>query len=118
MEEEKLLDHVISWLEPQLLDYVEKDQGFELGIRDATHSASCPFPSRNRQENWRDARVNNRYSDNCRPQKESNRFEDQGVGDNWRFEGRRRSGQSDHRFNNQGGRQGGLRNGAFRGQNG
>ncbi|GFW76946.1 hypothetical protein TNCV_2030511 [Trichonephila clavipes] len=38
--------------------------------------------------------------------------------DNRRFDSRRRSGQSDHRFNNQGGRQGGSRNGTFRGQNG
>ncbi|GFW09842.1 uncharacterized protein TNCV_4251711 [Trichonephila clavipes] len=74
--------------------------------------------SRNRQENWRDTRVNNRYSDNSRPQRESNRFGGQSVGDNRRFDSRRRRGQSDHRFNNQGGRQGGSRNGAFRGQNG
>ncbi|GFW94918.1 retrovirus-related Pol polyprotein from transposon 17.6 [Trichonephila clavipes] len=58
-----------------------------------------------RQENWRETRVNNRYSDNSRPQRESNRFEGQGVGDNQRFDSRRRSDQSDHRFNNQGGRQ-------------
>ncbi|GFW37579.1 uncharacterized protein TNCV_861841 [Trichonephila clavipes] len=82
MVEEKLLYHVISRLEPQLLDYVQP------------------------------------YSDNSRPQRESNRFGGQGVGDNWRFDSRHRSGQSDHRFNNQGGRQGGSRNGAFRGQNG
>ncbi|GFW77766.1 uncharacterized protein TNCV_2805131 [Trichonephila clavipes] len=66
------------------------------------------------QENWRGTRVNNRYSDNSRSQKESNRFECQDVGDNRRFDSRRRSGQSDHRFNNQGG----SRNGAFRGQKG
>ncbi|GFV78107.1 retrovirus-related Pol polyprotein from transposon 297 [Trichonephila clavipes] len=92
MVEEKLLDHVISRLESQLLDYVE--------------------------ENWLDTRVNNRYYDNSRPQRESNRFGGQAVGDNRRFDSRRRSGQSDHRFNNQCGRQGGSRNGAFRGQNG
>ncbi|GFY10018.1 uncharacterized protein TNCV_3699791 [Trichonephila clavipes] len=46
-----------------------------------------------------------------------NRFEGQGVADNRRFDDRRRGGQSDHRFHNQGGRQGGLRNGSFRGQN-
>ncbi|GFV02816.1 hypothetical protein TNCV_2304491 [Trichonephila clavipes] len=50
--------------------------------------------------------------------RESNRFGGQGVGYNRRFDSRRRSGQSDHRFNNHGGRQGGSRNGAFRGQNG
>ncbi|GFV62901.1 retrovirus-related Pol polyprotein from transposon 17.6 [Trichonephila clavipes] len=85
MTEEKLLDHVISRLEPQILDYVE-------------------------QENWRETRGNNRYSDNSRPQGEFNRFEGQGVADNRRFDGRRRGGQSDHRFHNQGGRQGGSRN--------
>ncbi|GFX68418.1 retrovirus-related Pol polyprotein from transposon 297 [Trichonephila clavipes] len=47
-----------------------------------------------------------------------NRFEGQGVADNRRFDSRRRGGQSDHRFHNQGGRQGGSRNGAFRSQNG
>ncbi|GFW24300.1 uncharacterized protein TNCV_605491 [Trichonephila clavipes] len=56
--------------------------------------------------------------DNSKLQREFNRFEGQGVGDNRRFDSRRRSGQSDHRFHNQGGRQGGSRNGAFRGQNG
>ncbi|GFW22161.1 uncharacterized protein TNCV_1632911 [Trichonephila clavipes] len=73
MTEEKLLEHVISRLEPQILDYVE--------------------------------------------QREFNRFEGQGVSDNRRLDSRRRSGQSDHRFHNQGGRRGGSRNGAFRGQN-
>ncbi|GFY18368.1 uncharacterized protein TNCV_2395971 [Trichonephila clavipes] len=92
MVEEKLLDHVISRLELQFLDYVE--------------------------ENWWDNRVNNRYYDNSRPQRESNRFGGQGVGDNRIFDSRRRSGQSDNRFNNHGGQQIGSRNGAFRGQNG
>ncbi|GFU52060.1 uncharacterized protein TNCV_3224861 [Trichonephila clavipes] len=92
MVEEKLLDHVISRLEPLLLDYVE--------------------------ENWCDTRVHNRYSDNSRQQRESNRFEGQGVRDNRRFDSRRRSRESDHKFNNQSGRQDGSRNGAFRGQNG
>ncbi|GFW20727.1 retrovirus-related Pol polyprotein from transposon 297 [Trichonephila clavipes] len=64
MTEEKLIDHIISRLEPQILDYVE------------------------------------------------------GVADNQRFDGRRRGGQSDHRFHNQGGRQGGSRNSAFREQPG
>ncbi|GFX74076.1 retrovirus-related Pol polyprotein from transposon 17.6 [Trichonephila clavipes] len=87
MAEEKLLDHVNSRLEPQLLDYVE-----------------------------RDTRVNNRYQETSRQQRESNRF-GQGVGDNRRFDSRRRSDQSDPRFNNPGGRQSGSRNSAFRGQN-
>ncbi|GFW05048.1 uncharacterized protein TNCV_598421 [Trichonephila clavipes] len=54
MTEEKLIDHIISRLEPQILDYVE------------------------------------------------------------RFDGRRQGGQSDHRFHNQGGSQGGSRNSAFK----
>ncbi|GFV23882.1 hypothetical protein TNCV_272451 [Trichonephila clavipes] len=69
----------------------KKDQRFELGTR--------------------------RYADNSRPRRECNRFESQGVADNQRFDGRRRGGQLDHRFHNQGGRQGGSRNSAFRGQN-
>ncbi|GFX06261.1 uncharacterized protein TNCV_504811 [Trichonephila clavipes] len=92
--QEKLLGHVISRLEPQILDMW-----------------------RNRQENWKETRGNNRYSDNSRPWREFNRFEGQGVADNRRFDGRRRGGQSDNTFHNQGSRQGGSRNGAFRGQN-
>ncbi|GFW30228.1 uncharacterized protein TNCV_3067801 [Trichonephila clavipes] len=95
MTEEKLLDHVISRLEPQILDYVEKDEGFELGIRDTNQSENNRFPNRNRQGNWRETKGNNRYSDNSRPQREFNRFEGQGVADNPRFDGRRRGGQSD-----------------------
>ncbi|GFY16309.1 uncharacterized protein TNCV_2349541 [Trichonephila clavipes] len=55
-----------------------------------------------------------RYSDNCRLRREFNRFEGQVVADNRRFDGRRRGGQSDHRFHNPGIRQGGSRNSAFR----
>ncbi|GFW68463.1 uncharacterized protein TNCV_3300051 [Trichonephila clavipes] len=133
MREEKLLDHVISRLEPQFLDYVgarhpqttsnllqiidkyekrflnRRIRGSSQEFRDATQSASNRFPNRNRQENWRETRGNNRNSENSRPQRESNRFEGQGVGDIRRFDSRRRSGQSDQRFNNQGGRQGGSR---------
>ncbi|GFV28784.1 uncharacterized protein TNCV_3987331 [Trichonephila clavipes] len=142
MKEEKLLDPVISRLEPQILDYVEvrhpqttsnllqiigkyeekflnrKIRGSSQEFRDTNQSASNRFPNRNRQENWRETRGNNPYSDNSRPQREFNRFEDQGVSDNRRFDSRRRGGQSDHRFHNQGGRQGGSRKGAFKGQNG
>ncbi|GFY31120.1 uncharacterized protein TNCV_4360271 [Trichonephila clavipes] len=78
MTEKKLIDNVISRLEPQILDYVE--------------------------ENWRETRGNNRYSDNSRPRMELNRFEGQGVADNQKFDGRRRGGQSDNRFHNQGSR--------------
>ncbi|GFT20859.1 retrovirus-related Pol polyprotein from transposon 297 [Trichonephila clavipes] len=38
-------------------------------------------------------------------EREFNRFESQGIADNQRFDGRRRGGQLDHRFHNQGGRQ-------------
>ncbi|GFX34742.1 hypothetical protein TNCV_2514581 [Trichonephila clavipes] len=65
-----LSTHVISRLEPQILDYAEgRAPQFE--------------------KHW----------------------------DNRRLDGRRRGSQSDPRFHNQGGRQGGSRNGAFRGQN-
>ncbi|GFW48713.1 uncharacterized protein TNCV_4242941 [Trichonephila clavipes] len=65
----------------------------------------------NRQENWRETRGNNRYSDNSRPRREFNRFEGKDVANNRRFDDRRRGGQSNHRFHNQGGRQGGSRHG-------
>ncbi|GFW44442.1 uncharacterized protein TNCV_1748711 [Trichonephila clavipes] len=115
MAEEKLLGHIISRLEPQLLDYVE--------VRHPQTTSSLlqlidKYEERNRQKYWRDSRVKTLYHDTCRPKRESNRFGGQGVGDSRRFESRRRSGQSDHGFNNHGGRQGGSRNGAFRGQNG
>ncbi|GFX44200.1 uncharacterized protein TNCV_4119961 [Trichonephila clavipes] len=137
MTEEKLLDHVISRLEPQILDYVEvrhpqttsnllqiidkyeerflirRIRSSSQKFRDTNQSENNRFPSRNRQENWRETRGNNRFSDNSRAQREFNRFEGQGVVDNGRFDGRRRDGQSDHRFHNQGGWQGGSRNGAF-----
>ncbi|GFV93179.1 uncharacterized protein TNCV_573181 [Trichonephila clavipes] len=94
MTEEKLIDHIISRLEPQILDYVE-----ELTRK------------------LRETRGNNRYADNSRPRREFNRFEGQGVVDNQRFDDRRRGGQSDHRFHNKGGRQGSSRNSTFRVQN-
>ncbi|GFT82159.1 uncharacterized protein TNCV_3910741 [Trichonephila clavipes] len=110
MTEEKLIDHIISRLEPQILDYVE--------VRHPqTTSNLLQIIDKNWQENWRETRGNNRYADNRRPRREFNRFESQGVADNRRFDGRRLGGQSDHRFHNQGGRQGGSRNSAFRGQN-
>ncbi|GFX49901.1 uncharacterized protein TNCV_1031521 [Trichonephila clavipes] len=110
MTEEKLLDHVISRLEPQILDYVE--------VRHPqTTSNLLQIIDKNRQENWREMRGNNRHSDNSKLQREFNRFVGQGVADNRIFDGRRRGDSSDHRFHNQGGRQGGSRNGAFRGRN-
>ncbi|GFV27218.1 uncharacterized protein TNCV_869481 [Trichonephila clavipes] len=103
MTEEKLIDHIISRLEPQIFNYVEKDQRFELGIPIYKTKREESFPNRNRQENWREMRGNNRYADNSRPRREFNKFESQGVVDNQRFDGRRRGGQVDHRFHNQGG---------------
>ncbi|GFW85149.1 uncharacterized protein TNCV_3248891 [Trichonephila clavipes] len=140
-EEKLLLDHAISRLEPQISHFVEvrhpqissslleivdkydekflnrRIRGSSREFRDTNQSEKNRFPNRNRQENWRETKGNNRYSDNSRPQREFNRFEGQGFADSRRFDDRRRSGQSDHRFHNQGGRQGGSRNGAFRGQN-
>ncbi|GFY31355.1 uncharacterized protein TNCV_753131 [Trichonephila clavipes] len=117
MTEEKLIDHIISRLEPQILDYVEKDQRFDWESRDIKPNENNRFLNRNRLENWRETRGNNRYADNSRLRREFNGFESQGGADNQRFDGRRRGGQSDNRFHNQGGRQGGSRNSAFRGQN-
>ncbi|GFW83301.1 uncharacterized protein TNCV_2509411 [Trichonephila clavipes] len=98
MAEEKLLDHIISRLEPQLLDYVEVrhpqttssllqlidkyEERFLNRItrspnhdcRNATHRVNNQFTNRNRQENWWDTRVDNRYHDTSRQQRESNRF--------------------------------------------
>ncbi|GFW85603.1 retrovirus-related Pol polyprotein from transposon 297 [Trichonephila clavipes] len=141
MTEEKLIDHIISRLEPQILDYVEvrhpqttsnlqiidkyeerflnrKIRGSSWEFRDTNPSENNRFPNMNRQENWRETRGNNRYSDNSRPRREFNRFKGQGVADNRRFDGRRRGGQSDNRFHNQGGRQGGSRHSAFKDQPG
>ncbi|GFU17818.1 uncharacterized protein TNCV_3335391 [Trichonephila clavipes] len=87
-------------------------------FRNTNRSANNQFTNRNRQENLRDTRVETRYHNTSRPQRESNKFGVRGVGDNHRFDSRRRKGQSDHRFNNHGGQQSGSRNGAFRGQNG
>ncbi|GFU15863.1 uncharacterized protein TNCV_2368031 [Trichonephila clavipes] len=120
MTEEKLIDHIISRLEPQILDYVDvrhpqttsnlqqiidkyeerflnrKIRCSSWESRDIKPIQNNCFPNRNRQENWREMRS---------------------VADNQRLDGRRRGGQSDHRFHNQGGRQGGSRNSSFRGQN-
>ncbi|GFT56960.1 uncharacterized protein TNCV_189601 [Trichonephila clavipes] len=124
--------------EPQILDYVEvrhprttsnllqiidkceerflsrKIRSSSWESRDIKPSKNNRFPNRNRQENWRETRGNNRYLDNSGPRIEFNRFESQGVADNHRFDSRRRGGQSDHRFHNQGGRKGDSRNRAFR----
>ncbi|GFX87401.1 uncharacterized protein TNCV_3369701 [Trichonephila clavipes] len=141
MTGEKLIGHIISRLETQILDYVEvrnpqttsnllqiidkyeerflnrKIRGSSGESRDIQPNENNRFPNRNRQENWRETRGNNKYADNSRPRREFNRFESQGVVDNQRLDGRRRGGQSDNRFHNQDGRQGGSRNSTFRRQN-
>ncbi|GFV00633.1 retrovirus-related Pol polyprotein from transposon opus [Trichonephila clavipes] len=141
MSEEKLIDHVVSRLEPQILDYVEvrhpqntanllqivdeyeerfmnrQIRGSSEGFRSSNPNENNRFNNRHRQENWRENRNNERYANNSRPQREFNRFENQGFANNRRFEGRRQGGQSDQRFHNQGSRQSGSRNSTFRGQN-
>ncbi|GFT83461.1 uncharacterized protein TNCV_232271 [Trichonephila clavipes] len=72
MTEEKLIDYIISRLEPQILDYVK--------VRNPqTTSNLLQIIDKNRQENWRETRGNNRYADNSRPRREFNRFESQGM---------------------------------------
>ncbi|GFT81133.1 uncharacterized protein TNCV_4282381 [Trichonephila clavipes] len=141
MSEEKLIDHGVSLLEPQILDYVEvrhpqntanllqivdkneerfmnrQIRGSSEGFRSSNPNENNRFYNRHRQENWRENRNNERYANNSRPQREFNRFENQGFAINRRFEGRRQGGQSDQSFHNQGGRQSGSRNSTFRGQN-
>ncbi|GFY34699.1 nucleic-acid-binding protein from transposon X-element [Trichonephila clavipes] len=141
MSEEKLIDHVISRLEPEILDYVEvrhprntanllqivdkyeerfmhrQIRGSSEGFRSSGPNEGNRFNTRHRQENWRENGNNERYANNSRPQREFNRFENQGFTNNRRFEGRRQGGQSDQRFHNQGGRQNGSRNSSFQGRN-
>ncbi|GFX40407.1 uncharacterized protein TNCV_4320401 [Trichonephila clavipes] len=89
-----------------------KIRGSSWEFRDTNPSWNNRFSNRNRQENWRETRGNN-----STPRMEFNRFKGQGVADNQIFDDRRRGGQLDHGFHNQGGRQGGSRNSTFRGQN-
>ncbi|GFT45258.1 uncharacterized protein TNCV_2123411 [Trichonephila clavipes] len=87
MTEEKLIDHIISRLEPQILDYVEvrhpqttsnllqiidkyeerflnrKIRGSSWESRDIKPNENNRFPNRNRQENRRQTRGNNRHAD-------------------------------------------------------
>ncbi|GFY21108.1 retrovirus-related Pol polyprotein from transposon 297 [Trichonephila clavipes] len=101
MTEEKLIDHITSRLEIQILDYVEvrnpqttsnllqiidkyeerflnrKIRGSSWESRDIQPNENNRFPNRNRQENWRETRGSNRYADNSRPRREFNRFDSQ-----------------------------------------
>ncbi|GFX70057.1 uncharacterized protein TNCV_4614951 [Trichonephila clavipes] len=105
MSEEKLIDHVVSRLEPQILDYVEvrhprntanllqivdkyEERFMHRQIRGSSEGFRCSGPhednrfnTRHRQENWRENRNNERYANNSRPQREFNRFENQGFAD-------------------------------------
>ncbi|GFT37538.1 uncharacterized protein TNCV_5090051 [Trichonephila clavipes] len=112
MVEEKLLDHVISWLEPQLFDNVE--------VRHPQTTSSL-LKIIDKYEERKIGGIPELTTDILTiagRRGNPTKFGGQSVGDNRRFDSRRQSGQSDHRFSNQGGRQGGSRNGAFRGQNG
>ncbi|GFW30340.1 uncharacterized protein TNCV_3851111 [Trichonephila clavipes] len=141
MSEEKLIDHVVSRLEPQILDYVEvrhpqntanllqivdkyeerfinrRIRGSSEGFRSSNPNENNCFNTRHRQENWREHGNNERYANNSRPHREFNRLEIQGFANNQIFEGRLQCLQSDQRFHNQGDRQSGSRNSSFRGQN-
>ncbi|GFU93861.1 uncharacterized protein TNCV_1660851 [Trichonephila clavipes] len=86
MTEEKLLDHVIGRLEPQILDYVE--------VRHPQTTSNLLQIIDKYEERF----LNNQGFESGIP-----RVEGQGVADNRRFDGRRQGGQSDHRFQNQGG---------------
>ncbi|GFU84129.1 uncharacterized protein TNCV_4504291 [Trichonephila clavipes] len=103
MSEEKLIDHVVSRLEPQILDYVEVShprntanllqivdkyeerfmhrqiRGSSKGFRSSGPNEGNRFNTRHRQENWRENGNNERYANNSRPQREFNRFENQGF---------------------------------------
>ncbi|GFX72781.1 uncharacterized protein TNCV_4063761 [Trichonephila clavipes] len=121
MSEEKLIDHVISRLEPQILDYVEvrhpRNTANLLQIVDKYEERFMHRQIRCSNRKIEENRNNERYANNSRPQREFNRFENQGFTNNHRFEGRRQGGQSDQPFHSQGGRQSGSRNSSFRGQN-
>ncbi|GFT20907.1 uncharacterized protein TNCV_3130651 [Trichonephila clavipes] len=64
-----------------------KIRGSSWEFRYTNPSENNRFPNRNRQENWRETRDNNMYSDNIRPRREFNRLVGQGVADNRRFDG-------------------------------
>ncbi|GFU15029.1 hypothetical protein TNCV_2261951 [Trichonephila clavipes] len=141
MSEEKLIDHVISRLEPKFWIMSKLDiheilpisykslintknvlciGKSEVRVRDLEVQALMKtivlIPGIDRKIGGEN-RNNERYANNSRPQREFNRFENQGFTNNRRFEGRRQSGQSDQPFHSQGGRQSGSRNSSFRGQN-
>ncbi|GFX70783.1 uncharacterized protein TNCV_1337451 [Trichonephila clavipes] len=78
MSEEKLIDHVVSRLEPQILDYVEvrhpRNTANLLQIVDKYEER---FMHRQIRGKLEENRNNERYANNSRPQREFNRFENQ-----------------------------------------
>ncbi|GFW39272.1 uncharacterized protein TNCV_1832581 [Trichonephila clavipes] len=136
MSEEKLIDHVVSRLEPQILDYVEvrhpRNTANLLQIVDKYEER---FMHRQIRGSVRDLEVqalmktivlipgiDRKIGGKTEIMRDTpiiaefNRFENQGFA-NRRFEGRRQGGQSDQPFRSQGDRQSGSRNSSFRGQN-
>ncbi|GFT68072.1 retrovirus-related Pol polyprotein from transposon 297 [Trichonephila clavipes] len=108
MSEEKLIDHVVSRLEPQILDYVE--------VRHPQNTANLlqivdKYEERFMNRQIRDKKIGGkteimRDTPIIADHKESLiGFKNQGFANNRRFEGRRQGGQSDQRFHNQSGRQ-------------
>ncbi|GFW14545.1 uncharacterized protein TNCV_2358691 [Trichonephila clavipes] len=95
-----LTGRALGWFEVLGSRVVEDKAADYAHLKQALTEQFPEVRNRNLLENWRETRGNNRYSDNSRPRREFNRFEVQGVADNRRFDGRRRGGQSDHRFHN------------------
>ncbi|GFW36228.1 uncharacterized protein TNCV_4930901 [Trichonephila clavipes] len=115
MSKEKLIDHVVSRLEPQILDYVE--------VRHPQNTANLlqivdKYQERFMNRQIRDKKIGGKteiMSDT--PKIVDHKESLIGFTNIRRFEGRRQGGQSDQRFHNQGGRQSGSRNSTFRDQN-
>ncbi|GFT16762.1 uncharacterized protein TNCV_1333761 [Trichonephila clavipes] len=113
MTEEKLIDHVISRLEPQILDYVEvRHTQTPSNLLQIIDKYEERFLKRKIRGIGRKIGGRREVTTDTRTIADHG-----GVADNRRFDGRRRGGQYDNRFHNQGGRQGGSRNSSFRGQN-
>ncbi|GFT85156.1 uncharacterized protein TNCV_496231 [Trichonephila clavipes] len=120
MMEKKLIDHIIR-LEPLILEYVEvrhpQTTSNLLQIIDKYEERFL-----NRKIRGIDRKIGGKREVTIETRTivdhgESSIDLSQGVANNQRFDDRRRGGQSDHRFHNQGGRQGGSMNSAFKGQN-
>ncbi|GFY22632.1 uncharacterized protein TNCV_2178931 [Trichonephila clavipes] len=124
MTEEKLIDHIISKLEPQILDYVEfRNPQTTANLLQIIDKYEEQFLNRNirgidrKIGGKRDVTIDMRTIIDHGVNSIDLRVKVQVVVDNQRFDGRRRGGQSNHRFHKPGGRQGGSRNSTSRGQN-